>query len=447
VYIEPIINEPDCSNAACHAHQNNQEVLGFLKTDFSLLAIDKRSRTHMIEISLYLFFFVAIIALVLSLILWHFVIKPVSALDRGMKKVSAGDLNLKVSPSSDDEIGRLALSFNKMTQELKTARQKLERWNQSLEEEVKRQTVEIKRTQDKLIQAEKLAALGRLSADIAHEIRNPLTALGGFGRRLLKLATTEKQRDYAEIVVTEVDRLEKILRDILTFSREAKMNFVKEELGPVVEESIEFLAEIFNDHAIIITFTNQTSVQVLIDKAHIRQAVNNLILNAIDAMPQGGALNLTIGMEQENDISYAALHITDSGPGIPEEHLARIFEPFYTGKPGHGTGLGLPISQKIIEEHGGMIKVRNMETAGCRVSLYFPYQSEMEDTQVPCWEFMRCGRENNKEVKCPANPHFGRICWAVAGTLCAGKVQGTFAQKIATCRQCAFYLQVKEDNR
>ena len=124
--------------------------------------------------------------------------------------------------------------------------------------------------------------------------------------------------------------------------------------------------------------------------------------------------------------------------------LPLIFEPFYTTKKiGHGTGLGLSISRKIVEEHGGFIQAKNRTEKGLTVSMYFPYQSDEELKNVPCWEYMQCGRDVNDEMKCPAYPHFGQVCWAVAGTLCAGKIQGTFAQKTNDCRNCIFYKKVK----
>jgi signal transduction histidine kinase len=442
-YTEPILNETDCNTAACHFHDNTQKILGFLTTEFSLQAIDERLKKNMMMTSLYLVFFVVVVALALSSVLWKIVLKPVTELATGMKRVSAGDLRYKVSSPSDDELGRLAETFNEMTAELSATRQKLQNWNQSLEKEVWKQTREIKQTQDKLIQAEKLAALGRLSADIAHEIRNPLTALGGFGRRLLKSATTDKQKEYAQIVVSEVDRLEKILRDILTFSHKTKLELTNVSLEKVAQEALGFFADMLDERAITYAIKIETELPVLIDKAHTRQAINNLILNAIDAMANGGALTVTIRTEEHNDIDYVVLHVSDTGPGIPDEKLARIFEPFCSGKPNHGTGLGLSISQRIVEEHGGFIRAANNAEMGCTVSLYFPYQSDAEAGKMPCWEFMRCGRDRNSEAKCPAFPHFGRICWAVAGTLCAGKVHGSFAQKIATCRNCKFYLQIR----
>ena len=249
--------------------------------------------------------------------------------------------------------------------------------------------------------------------------------------------------EYAQIVVSEVDRLEKILRDILTFSHESKLEFTNIPLEKVVREAMVFFADMLNEQNITYNINTETELPVLIDKAHTRQAVNNLMLNAIDAMSNGGTLTVTIKAEQHNDIDYVALHVSDTGHGIPEGKLARIFEPFCSGKPNHGTGLGLSISQRIVEEHGGFIRARNNTGKGCTVSLYFPYQSHAEAGKMQCWEFMQCGRDTNCETKCPAFPHFGRICWAVAGTLCAGKVHGSFAQKITTCRTCKLYRQVK----
>ena len=287
-----------------------------------------------------------------------------------------------------------------------------------------------------------MATIGELANAVAHEIRNPLTALGGFGRRLQKIAGTVKEKEYADIVVSEVDRLENILRDVLTFSRDAKFHFEKLSVTDIIQESISTFSDICAEHSIKIVVNFGTDLSVLIDKGQIRQAVNNLITNAIDSMPDGGTLIVNTVEEELNNLIYVAIHISDTGIGIPEDRLPLIFEPFYTTKEiGHGTGLGLSISRKIIEEHGGFIKAEN-STRGVTVSLYFPYQSNEELLKTPCWEFMKCGRDVDKEIKCPAYPNFGRTCWVVAGTFCEGKVQGTFAQKCEDCRKCDFYKKV-----
>ncbi len=302
---------------------------------------------------------------------------------------------------------------------------------------------EIKKNQRKLVQAEKLAALGRLTADIAHEIRNPLTSLGGFGHRLQKKAIASKEKEYADIIVSEVDRLEHILRDVLTFSREAQFHFERLPVADVVESSINTFADLCSDNNIKVERIIDTNLSVLIDAEQVRQAVNNLISNAIDAMPEGGDLKVHVVQDEQNSVPYISICVSDTGPGIPDQQLPLIFEPFHTTKEiGHGTGLGLSISRKIIEEHGGFIRAETRKEGGLTVSLHFPYQSEEEMTRTPCWRFMKCGRDTDSELKCPAYPHFGRVCWAVAGTFSEGKVQGTFAQKYEDCRKCEFYKKV-----
>ncbi len=442
-FVEPIYNESDCYTAACHAHKPEQKVLGILTTDFSLLPIEAMIRRQVIQNSLYIIFFIAVSAVILYAVLWRFVLRPVSALSQGMEGVAAGDLSQRVPPSSGDEIGRLTHTFNAMTEELGDARKRMEQWTQSLEEEVRKKTEEIRRTQGKLIESEKLAALGRLTADIAHEIRNPLTALGGFGRRLQRISSTTKEKEYADIIVSEVHRLEQILRDVMTFSREPKISFEKKTVTDLVRDCLMTYSAVCAEYAIKVERRFGDELSVLIDAGQVRQALNNLISNAIDVMPHGGILSVSTASESVNDVTYIAVHVSDTGTGIPRDQLPYVFEPFYTTKEiGRGTGLGLSISRKIIEEHGGFISARNNNGRGLTASLYFPYQSDEDLARTPCWKFMGCDRHTGKEAKCPAYPHFGRVCWVVAGTFCEGKVQGTYAQKCDDCRKCEFREKV-----
>lgn len=442
-FVEPIYNEPDCYTAACHAHGKDQKVLGMLTTDFSLLPIDMKIRRQMIATSWYMLLFFAISGVIFYSVLWRFVLRPVNLLSGGMEKVRSGDLSHWVSATSADEIGRLTLTFNAMTEELNSARQRMEQWNLSLEEEVKKKRDEIMMTQKKLIQAEKLAALGRLTADVAHEIRNPLTAVGGYARRLHRILCSPKEKEYAGIIVSEVHRLEKILRDILIFSRDVKISFEKVPVNDMVRDCIVSFSALCDEHAITIDKRLNADLPVLIDTNQARHAVNNLIANAVDAMPGGGSLLVTTALEQRHAVNFAAVHISDSGTGIPDDQLQVVFEPFYTTKEiGRGTGLGLAISRKVMEEHGGYISAENRSEGGLTASLYFPYQSEEELCKTPCWEFMKCERNAGREQKCPVYPHFGRVCWVVGGTYCEGKVQGTFAQKCEDCKKCSFYQKV-----
>jgi signal transduction histidine kinase len=403
-----------------------------------LQTIDTRIENQVTRISLFIILVVVIIAVLLSIILWRIVLKPLSSLTGSMQKVSSGDISQKVNIQSDDEIGRLASTFNTMTDELTIARQRMEEWAETLEEEVQKQTRVIRQTQSKLIEAEKMAALGRLTADIAHEIRNPLTALGGFGRRLLKSVTGKNQKKYAEVIVSESNRLEQVLKDVLIYSRHVRTDFEKDSVNGIITKSIDLYKDTCLEQSIAVNAQYNTDLPVLLQKDQIEQATNNLITNAIDAMSDGGTLTISTELKKENHIEYVSVNVQDTGDGIPADKLPLVFEPFFTTKKiGQGTGLGLSICKKIVEEHGGFIKAKN--GTGMTISMFFPYQNGELLHNKPCWEYMQCKQDVNHDESCPAYPHFGRICWAVAGTLCAGKVQGTFAQKIHDCHRCGYY--------
>ena len=441
-FAEPIYNEPDCHTAPCHAHKGEDKVLGILLTDFSLQTIDSRIDKQVAQNSLFILLVVLIIAALLGIILWRIVLKPLSSLTGGMQKVSSGDISQKVDIQTEDEIGLLASTFNTMTDELTIARQRMEEWTETLEEEVEKQTRVIKQTQNKLIEAEKMAALGRLTADIAHEIRNPLTALGGFGRRLLKSATDKSQKKYAEVIVSEANRLEQVLKDVLIYSRNVRTDFEKDSVNGIIEKSIDLYREICTEQSITVKTQLNTDLPVLLQKDQVQQAANNLVTNAIDAMSGGGTLTLSTELEKANNIEYVSINVRDTGEGIQANKLPLIFEPFFTTKRiGQGTGLGLSICKKIVEEHGGFIRAKN--GTGLTISMFFPYQNGSLLHNKPCWEHMQCKQDVNHDESCPAYPHFGRICWAVAGTLCAGKIQGTYAQKIHDCHRCGYYRSVQ----
>lgn len=440
-YIDPIYNEPSCYVSTCHAHPPEQRVLGILETDFFLSEVDRMINKQIVNISFYAIVFTLTTFLILYLVIRAFVLRPISNLSEAMKKVSDGDLSQTIAISSKDEMGLLSSTFNAMIKELENARQRMSRWTKDLENEVAKKTDELKRSQEKLFQAEKLASLGRLTADVAHEIRNPLTSIGGFAKRLCKIASNDKEKEYADTIRCEVGRLENILRDLIAFSREARFHLERHDVGHFIRETMLIFEDIYKDQNIRVDIkVMEETPKVLIDSDQARRALANLITNAIDAMPEGGILAISAGPEEINNAEFVYIKVSDTGVGIPEERLPYIFEPFYSTKEiGRGTGLGLSIARKVIEEHGGFIRAESIFGKGSTFSLYFPYQADEEYTKVQCWEYMKCGRERDATIKCPAYPHFGRICWVVAGTYCEGKVQGTFAQKFEDCRKCEFY--------
>lgn len=302
--------------------------------------------------------------------------------------------------------------------------------------------------QGKLVEAEKLSALGRLTADVAHEIRNPLTAIGGFAKRLEKrLPEDTKEREYAKIVVSEVTRLERILRDTLTFSRETKYYLRHEDMNGLLDRTAAKYGEACREKGLSIGVRPAPDLpRCIVDGDQILQALDNLVTNAIDAMPAGGTLTLATRTACENGTRYVAIDVMDTGPGVPPDLVERIFEPFYSTKEiGHGTGLGLSICKKILEEHRGAIRVSPGPGGGSIFSLLLPYLPPEETFQAQCWEIMRCGveRAGVASDRCPAYPNFGRICWSVAGTLSQAKVQCAVAREVGDCRKCTFYQMVQ----
>jgi signal transduction histidine kinase len=319
---------------------------------------------------------------------------------------------------------------------------------ESLNRELRQSLDATRRLQAKLLEAEKLSALGRLTADVAHEIRNPLTAIGGFAKRLEKrLPESTAEREYAGIVVSEVSRLERILRDTLTFSRETKYHLQHEDLNGLLARTAAKFGEACREKGLSIrTLPTDSLPSCIADGDQIRQAVDNLVTNAIDAMEAGGTLTLATRTACENGTRYVVVDVMDTGPGISPVLAERIFEPFYSTKEiGHGTGLGLSICKKIMEEHRGSIRLSEAPGGGSVFSLYLPYLLPEEAFKAQCWEVVRCGMETagHNSDRCPAYPNYGRICWSVAGTLSEAKVDCRVAEKIGDCRKCAFYQLVQ----
>ncbi|MGE5285026.1 MAG: sensor histidine kinase [Actinomycetota bacterium] len=334
----------------------------------------------------------------------------------------------------------VALPIGLLSGVLHKDKEKIESLNRDLSESLE----SLKYTQGKLLEAEKLSALGRLSANVAHEIRNPLTAIGGFAKRLEKrLPENSAEKENAKIIVQEVARLERILRDTLTFSREAKFHLRYAGMNDLIALTAAKFADLCREQNILIALRPEPDLpSCIVDEDQIRQALDNLVTNAIDAMKGGGTLTLSTRTACENGTRFAVIDVADTGPGIPPDLAGRVFEPFYSTKEiGHGTGLGLSICKKIMEEHRGSIRVSAAPGGGAMFSLYLPYIPVGEIFKAQCWEVMRCGVENhgNPAERCPAFPNYGRICWSVAGTLSETRAQCPLAVKTGDCRKCAFY--------
>ncbi|MBI2160112.1 MAG: GAF domain-containing protein [Candidatus Rokubacteria bacterium] len=248
--------------------------------------------------------------------------------------------------------------------------------NSGLYEDLRARMEELRQTQDTLVQSAKLAAIGELAASVAHEINNPLMVILGHSGLLLREAAPDSpEHRRLSGIVTEANRAGKIVRDLLDFARRREPN-----RGPVsVHELLELVlallhAKLAHAGVEVERVFDASLPAILADRDQLIQVFLNLITNAVDAMEGGGVLVLETGTRQDDDDrTLITVSVSDTGPGIPPEHLARIFEPFYTTKPeGRGTGLGLSVSLGIVRMHGGAIDVDSKPDRGTTMRVTLP---------------------------------------------------------------------------
>ena len=245
--------------------------------------------------------------------------------------------------------------------------------NAMLYSNVERRNQELRAAQDQLLQSEKMTALGKMSATIAHEIRNPLICVGGFARRLLKDASlSDKSRKYVNVISEETTRLENILQDILTFSRETRLQFTESHVNVIIKNVLDVLALEIKDREVEVNscfFTELAPIRA--DAQQLKQVFLNLITNALHQIPEKRGLITIMTNNALSAKGGVTIEITDNGGGIPTEIIENIFNPFFTTK-GTGTGLGLAITKKIIDNHHGNINVRNRPGVGVTFVINLP---------------------------------------------------------------------------
>jgi signal transduction histidine kinase/putative methionine-R-sulfoxide reductase with GAF domain len=270
--------------------------------------------------------------------------------------------------------------------------------NASLYESLEGALDTVRTTQDRLVQSEKLMALGEMAAKIAHEIKNPLTAIGGFARRIASpRAGGEAQslERYAQIILKEVQRLERIIDETLYFSREMVSAFREVNLNVEIREVLSMFREEFEEARIsAVVDLSRDLPSISADPDQIRQVVWNLVSNAIQAMGGSGVLTVGTHLADPAEGTGVVLEVSDTGGGIPRDVVQNIFNPFFTTKA-KGTGLGLPIVHAIVEKHGGTIHLDNREGVGVAFSIFLPLFPKGAGTGDRILEQMRKGGAND----------------------------------------------------
>lgn len=284
---------------------------------------------------------------------------PIRKLVEGTVRISRGDFSRRMVIHSRDEIGDLARSFDEMTDELLRARERMEEANR------------------KLVQAEKLASIGRLSATIAHEIRNPLTSVK---LNIQKVAANERadpaEGEHLAIAKEGIAQIEKFIKDLLSFTRVSELHLERFSLEQVLEESLKVLRDAFREKGIVVEMTCQPGLPAaLVDGDKLRQVFLNVLRNACEAVEEGGHIEVALDLVPGRGGAHFRVRISDDGPGVERANRESIFEPFFTTKPS-GFGLGLANARKIIEQHNGTIRLGRRKGQGSLFVIGLPCEEE-----------------------------------------------------------------------
>lgn len=249
----------------------------------------------------------------------------------------------------------------KLVEEREMLQREIKEWNKELEKRVRQKSLELERAHQEIIQAEKLAAVGHVSAGMAHEIRNPLNSINLFAQILLAdSAMTDENRGYAEKIATEVERIDNILVQMLASSKSDEKAGQKVNLAEVIKAVVKSSMPMIEAQNVDLQLDlENTAPCIQADSLEMEQIFTNLITNALYEMPNGGRLSIVLGSDAEK----LRIAISDTGKGIPQENLQRVFDPFFTTRE-KGTGFGLSVVLRIVKSCGGRIRVESAPGEG-----------------------------------------------------------------------------------
>ncbi len=373
--VDPILNEPTCAAPGCHPSPSKQKILGMLDSQFNLSQVDRDNLASRNLMIFYSIGAVLAIALFAGLLLRRIVHTRVVKLAEGPREFKKGNLDFSVRVEGNDEIADLARSFNSMIASVKRA---------EAETEMSR----------KMVQIAKMASMGKLAASVAHEINNPLGGILTYcrltSRKINAGPMTEEERKaalgYLEAATSEIKRCGNIVKNLLHFSRSSESVMEKVDINNLIEKSLS----ITNHHFEINEISTVTKLEAkdpnFIGNANqITQVLIALFMNAVEAMPHGGAL--TVATQDVFGPDALRISVADNGSGIPRDIRSSIFEPFFTTKEdGHSTGLGLSVVYGIILGHQGKIEVESEPGKGTTFILTLPRQIKTDQEKEPNFE-------------------------------------------------------------
>jgi signal transduction histidine kinase len=307
--------------------------------------------------------------------------RSISRLRRAADAIGRGDLTGRVEVQSGDELAKLARGFNQMA----------DRLEQTVKEE--------RRLQAQLTRSEKLAVIGELAAEVVHEVNNPLDGVQNCSRLLRRgINDPHRVRQMLDLMDTGLYRIEMIIRRLLTLARDDAPQIAAVRLDEILNDAVMFLEpKIARREIEFVSELGDGPVYIKADRQQITQVAINLILNAVDSMPDGGRLALRIG-QPDLGRGVVRMEVSDTGCGIPEPQRQRIFEPFFTTKkPGSGTGLGLAVVARVVEAHRGMIEVNSTPGEGTTFAVELPLADDHAPASAPGAVAAQIGKDSLSE--------------------------------------------------
>jgi len=382
--IVPIYNQRLCWDSSCHFHERGRNILGVLDVQFSMQEFDSMVAEADETVLFYSIGLIAIGLLLVGAVIWVSTFRPLRKLREGTETLATGDLGYRINLKRHDELGDLAVSFNSMAANLEQAYNDLKQWSHTLEEKVDEKTTELKRIHEEIVKVERISTLGKMAATVAHELNNPLSGILNYSRLLQKKTRRllpesddkTKLLENLELIASESMRCGTIVKNLLVFARGSDLRAQMTDLREIVERARKLMAHHFELGDVKTSLEISAAVkEIECDGNQIMQALVALMVNAVEAMPEGG--NLDIRVCDGREPGFVRLAISDDGMGIPDDIRDKIFEPFFSSKENQkGAGLGLSVVYGIVQRHHGQISVTSEVGKGSTFFIDLPVKQK-----------------------------------------------------------------------